>query len=205
MTRSLSNSAIVGGIGRFQKPKPVPRPSPSSRRYRTHTSTEDSHRRGPGGSRDSELQSRQIGWSRRFGFPDRARREADERRERFETTYPAGGPKTRLTVCQLAISRTSCATWMVKAGADPKSVQGQMRHSRISTTMDIYAQFVPEGQRRRSAAIGVRERSVLVHYGPINMEFSSGTGKTRQVLRRLVELVGIEPTASSLRTTRSPS
>jgi integrase len=44
--------------------------------------------------------------------------------------------------------RTSCATWMVQAGADPKSVQGQMRHSRISTTMDIYAQFVPEGQRR---------------------------------------------------------
>ncbi len=33
--------------------------------------------------------------------------------------------------------RTSCATWMVQAGADPKSVQGQMRHSRISTTMDI--------------------------------------------------------------------
>jgi site-specific recombinase XerD len=42
--------------------------------------------------------------------------------------------------------RTSCATWMVQAGADPISVQGQMRHSRISTTMDIYAQFVPDGQ-----------------------------------------------------------
>jgi site-specific recombinase XerD len=37
---------------------------------------------------------------------------------------------------------------MVQAGADPKSVQGQMRHSRISTTMDIYAQFVPEGQKQ---------------------------------------------------------
>jgi integrase len=33
--------------------------------------------------------------------------------------------------------RTSHATWLVQAGADPKSVQGQMRHSRISTTMDI--------------------------------------------------------------------
>jgi integrase len=44
--------------------------------------------------------------------------------------------------------RTSCATWMMQAGADPKSVQGQMRHSRISTTMDIYAQFVPEGQKQ---------------------------------------------------------
>jgi integrase len=44
--------------------------------------------------------------------------------------------------------RTSCATWMVRGGADPKSVQGQMRHSRISTTLEIYAQFVPEGQRQ---------------------------------------------------------
>jgi integrase len=40
-----------------------------------------------------------------------------------------------------------CATCMVRGGADPKSVQGQMRHSRISTTLEIYAQFVPEGQR----------------------------------------------------------
>lgn len=40
--------------------------------------------------------------------------------------------------------RTSHATWMIEAGANPKDVQGQMRHSRISTTMDIYAQFVPE-------------------------------------------------------------
>ena len=32
--------------------------------------------------------------------------------------------------------RTSHATWLVQAGADPKSVQGQMRHSRIATTMN---------------------------------------------------------------------
>ena len=44
--------------------------------------------------------------------------------------------------------RTSHATWLVQAGADPKSVQGQMRHSRIATTMDIYAQCVPAAQRR---------------------------------------------------------
>lgn len=44
--------------------------------------------------------------------------------------------------------RRTCATWMVHAGADPKSVQGQMRHSRITTTMEIYAQFVPEGQKK---------------------------------------------------------
>jgi integrase len=44
--------------------------------------------------------------------------------------------------------RTSCATWMVEAGANPKDVQGQMRHSRITTTMDIYCQHVPDSQRR---------------------------------------------------------
>jgi hypothetical protein len=40
-------------------------------------------------------------------------------------------------------SQLSHATWMVEAGTNPKDAQGQMRHSRISTTMDIYAQFVP--------------------------------------------------------------
>ena len=49
------------------------------------------------------------------------------------------------------VLRRSYATWMVEAGADPKAVQGQMRHSRITTTMDIYAQFVPESQRRAVA------------------------------------------------------
>jgi integrase len=44
--------------------------------------------------------------------------------------------------------RRSHATWMIEAGANPKDVQGQMRHSRISTTMEIYAQFVSESARR---------------------------------------------------------
>lgn len=44
--------------------------------------------------------------------------------------------------------RTSHATWLVQAGADPKSVPGQMRHTRIQTTLDIYAQVLPQAQRR---------------------------------------------------------
>jgi integrase len=44
--------------------------------------------------------------------------------------------------------RTSRATWMIEAGANPKDVQGNMRHSRIQTTLDIYAQFVPASQRK---------------------------------------------------------
>jgi hypothetical protein len=46
------------------------------------------------------------------------------------------------------VLRRSYATWLGEAGADPKAIQGQMRHSRISTTMDIYRQFVPSSQRR---------------------------------------------------------
>ncbi|HVR23922.1 MAG TPA: tyrosine-type recombinase/integrase [Candidatus Polarisedimenticolia bacterium] len=51
--------------------------------------------------------------------------------------------------------RTSYATWMADAGANPKDVQGQMRHSRMGTTMDIYAQFVPESQRKAVRQMGV--------------------------------------------------
>jgi len=44
--------------------------------------------------------------------------------------------------------RTSHATWLKLAGADVKDAQAQMRHSRASTTLDIYQQFVPESQIR---------------------------------------------------------
>jgi integrase len=44
--------------------------------------------------------------------------------------------------------RTSHAVWLKLAGADVKDAQGQMRHSRASTTLDIYQQFVTIAQRR---------------------------------------------------------
>ena len=44
--------------------------------------------------------------------------------------------------------RTSHATWLKMAGADVKDAQAQLRHSKASTTMNIYQQFVPESQRR---------------------------------------------------------
>ena len=37
---------------------------------------------------------------------------------------------------------------MIEAGASPKDTQAQMRHERLSTTMDIYAQHVATSQRR---------------------------------------------------------
>ena len=40
---------------------------------------------------------------------------------------------------------------MVESGANAKDTQAQMRHARISTTMDIYVQHVPDSQRRAVA------------------------------------------------------
>src|SRR5690242_5141441 len=55
--------------------------------------------------------------------------------------------------------RTSHATWLKMAGADVKDAQAQMRHSRSSTTMDIYQQFVPE----RQVQVVARLSSLLVN------------------------------------------
>jgi integrase len=38
-------------------------------------------------------------------------------------------------------------------GADVKDAQAQMRHSRASTTLDIYQQFVPESQQKAVAKL----------------------------------------------------
>lgn len=46
------------------------------------------------------------------------------------------------------VLRRSFATWLKLKGADVKDAQALMRHSRASTTLDIYQQFVPESQRR---------------------------------------------------------
>jgi integrase len=91
--------------------------------------------------------------------------------------------------------RTSHATWLVQAGADAKSVQGQMRHSRVSTTMDIYAQIVPASQRQALNKLS----EFCAQSCPKEPE------PQPQVVENMVELVGLEPTTSSLRTMRSPS
>jgi integrase len=46
------------------------------------------------------------------------------------------------------VLRRSFATYLKHKGADVKDAQALMRHSRASTTLDIYQQFIPESQRR---------------------------------------------------------
>jgi integrase len=59
--------------------------------------------------------------------------------------------------------RTSHATWLKLAGADVKDAQAQMRHSRASTTLDIYQQFVPESQRKVVDRLTELAGSKMVH------------------------------------------
>lgn len=59
--------------------------------------------------------------------------------------------------------RRSHATWLKMAGADVKDAQAQMRHSRASTTLDIYQQFVPESQRRVVERLTMLTGSALVN------------------------------------------
>jgi integrase len=46
------------------------------------------------------------------------------------------------------VLRRSCATWLDQAQVNVKDAQGLMRHSRASTTQDVYQQVVPESQRK---------------------------------------------------------
>ena len=46
------------------------------------------------------------------------------------------------------VLRRSFATWLKIHGADVKDAQALMRHSKASTTLDVYQQFVVESQRR---------------------------------------------------------
>ena len=55
------------------------------------------------------------------------------------------------------VLRRSCATWLDQAQVNVKDAQGLMRHSRASTTQDIYQQVVPESQRK-----AVRKLSAFV-------------------------------------------
>ena len=79
--------------------------------------------------------------------------------------------------------RTSHATWLKMSGADVKDAQAQLRHSRASTTLDIYQQFVPESQRR-----AVDRLSQLAPIGT-----KTADPKTAKLLKSMVARDGVEP------------
>ena len=66
--------------------------------------------------------------------------------------------------------RTSYGTGNVAAVTDEKSVQAQMRHAKPETTLSIYAQFVPENQRRAARELGQYVRPQIAQ----NTDLSAG-------------------------------
>jgi len=56
--------------------------------------------------------------------------------------------KLKLDFVNWRCLRTSYGTWLEQDKATVKDAQKLMRHSRASTTLDIYQQFIPESQRK---------------------------------------------------------
>ena len=54
--------------------------------------------------------------------------------------------------------RTSYGTWQHEAGVNMKDIQGNMRHSRMGTTADIYVQDIPASRRRAVDSLPVPGR-----------------------------------------------
>jgi integrase len=73
------------------------------------------------------------------------------------------GEKVGIGFVNWQVLRRSFATWLNLSGANVKDSQALMRHSRASTTMDIYTQFVPDSQRRAVDNLGRPKQPILVN------------------------------------------
>ncbi len=74
------------------------------------------------------------------------------------------------------VLRRSCATWRQQAGVDVKSAQGILRHSRASTTQDVYQQVVPESQRKAVHKLTAHVRSAA----PVTAERAVGSERAQE-------------------------
>ena len=61
------------------------------------------------------------------------------------------------------VLRRSFCMGLKEDGADIKDAQALMRHSRASTTLDVYQQFVPESQRRVVERLGRRRQLAVAN------------------------------------------
>src|SRR5437879_269634 len=86
--------------------------------------------------------------------------------------------------------RTSHATWLKMAGAGVKDTQAQMRHSRSSTTLDIYQQFVPESQQRVIDRLD-KMAELVSQLTPIDT--NQANPELAKALKVLVARDGVEP------------
>ena len=59
------------------------------------------------------------------------------------------------------VLRRSCATWLDQAKVSVKDAQGILRHSRASTTQDVYQQVVPDSKRKAVRKLAAFVRGTL--------------------------------------------
>jgi hypothetical protein len=105
-----------------------------------------------------------------FNTPGYARKPMRDNNILTRFIKPAG-PKIGLEWVNWRCLRRSHATWLKIAGADVKDAQAQMMHSRSSTTLDIYQQFVPESQQRAVVKLsGFAPGATTRHHHPTDQD-----------------------------------
>ena len=108
------------------------------------------------------------------------------------------------------VIRRTIATLAQKEGT-VKDIQDVLRHSRIATTTDVYMQEIPASVQKPVNAISASCNSFLTwkRSGPSRgfcyQMLSSWKKGLLQVAENMVDLVGIEPTTSSMPWKRAPS
>jgi hypothetical protein len=94
------------------------------------------------------IQGRQAGRPRGSDVPVRKQGSTDAGQQHPEPAHKACGQADRTGFCEMAVPPHFACDLAEDGRADVKDAQAQMRHSRSSTTLDIYQQFVPESQQR---------------------------------------------------------
>ena len=101
------------------------------------------------GEKDVQAGPLTCSWRSRFPVSHQARTNVGSQCP--VKTHQARCPQAGHGLGELAGIATLLCDLAGRSGRRSEAVQAQMRHSRLSTTMDIYAQFVPAAQRRAVA------------------------------------------------------
>ena len=96
------------------------------------------------------VSGREVRRSGRFGLSVASEGCADAGQQHPRPAHQTGGKGVGHRLGELAGFAAVVCDVAQDGGADVKDAQALMRHSRASTTLDIYQQFVPESQRRVS-------------------------------------------------------